>query len=223
MFGPGKVAYEGEYIGNKISDILNNFNSEKYYASSVLPGSIYNNLTNENINNAINDGAGFVFFIGHGNPETWGTYLPGFFSSNLVPYPDGYTIDNIYNLNNENKYPIIIFDACSCADFSTINSPISWEAIKLKDKGAIACFGSTDLSFGLPGTWSEKSFNNLIDLGIAKAIANGKENLGDLLKSSINNYLNTAVGDYSLSLLNAYIVQIQELFGDPTLNIGGYQ
>jgi hypothetical protein len=223
IFGSGKAAYEGEYIGNKVSEILNNFSSEKYYASSVLPGSIYNNLTNENINNAINNGASFVFFIGHGNPETWVTCLPGFFIAKPVPAPEGYKIEQFHALNNENKYPIIIFDACSCADFSTIYSPIAWEAVKLKNKGAIACFGSTDLSFGLPGTWSEKSFNNLIDLGIAKALADGTENVGDLLKSSINNYLNTAYSDYAFDLLNSHIVQIQELFGDPTLKIGGYQ
>lgn len=222
-FGDGKPAYEGEYIGNKISEILINFSSEKFYSSSTLPDSIYKNeLTNENINNAINNGTGFVFFIGHGNPTTWGTYPP-MFSSYIMPTPDGYTIDQIDNLSNENKYPIIIFDACSCGDFKNTDNPIAWEAVKLKSKGAIACFASTSLSFGLPGTWSEKSFNNLIDLGIAQAIADGKENVGDLLKSSINNYLNNAISDSAFKIFNIYIVQIQELFGDPTLKIGGYR
>ena len=44
--GPGTITNEGEYIGNKISDILVNFNSEKYYASSNNPE---NKLTCYNI------------------------------------------------------------------------------------------------------------------------------------------------------------------------------
>jgi len=219
-FGSGQIANEGEYIGNKISDILINFNSEKYYASSKLPE---NKLTCDNINNAINNGVGFIFFIGHGYSDGWATFLPGFFKSDLVPSPSGYTINEINNLNNENKYPIIIFDACSCGDFRESNSPIAWEAVKLKSKGAIATFAATAVSLGYPGTYSEKGVNNLIDLGIAQAISNGNDNAGDLLKSSINNYLNTAVSNPQLNVFNSYIIQIQELFGDPTLKIGGYR
>lgn len=222
-FGDGLPAYEGEYIGNKISELLINFNSEKYYASSIFPNIGYENkLTKKNINNAINNGAGFVFFIGHGKPYAWWTYPPILYSV-TVPFPIGYTINQIKNLNNENRYPIIIFDACSCGDFKNLKSPIAWEAVKLKSKGAIASFASTDLAFGYPGTYCEKCFNNLIDLGIAQAIANGTEKVGDLLKSSINNYLNVVDFDNPLYTMNAYTIQIQELFGDPTLKIGGYQ
>jgi len=218
--GDGKPTYEGEYIGNKISEILINFNSEKYYASSILPNSEYKNkLTRENINNAINNGAGFLFLIGHGKPSSWLTYPPliGFVT---MPFPRGYTINQFRNLNNEHKYPIIIFDACSCGDFKKSNNPIAWVAVKLKSKGAIASFASTALTMGYPGTYCEKGFNNLIDLGIAKAIANGIEKAGDLLKSSINNYLNVVDFDNPFYSSNVYVVQIQELFGDPTLKLG---
>lgn len=219
-FGNGKIANEGQYIGNNLSDILINYNSEKYYASSSVSN---HQLTCDNINNAINNGTGFVFFIGHGNSETWGTFKPGFFASDLVPYPDGYSIDQIDNLTNENKYPIIVFDACSCGDFRESDNPIAWQAVKLKSKGAIATFAATAVSFGFPGTYCEKGFNNLIDLGIAQAISDGTEKAGDLLKNSINNYLNKAVFEYPLNIFDKYIVQIQEMFGDPTLKIGGYQ
>ncbi len=218
--GDGSPTYEGEYIGNKISEILVNFNSEKFYASSILPNSEYKNkLTKSNINNAINNGAGFVFLIGHGKPSIWFTYPPlvGFIT---MPFPRGYTTNQIKKLKNENKYPIIIFDACSCGDFKKSNKPIAWEAVKLKSKGAIASFASTALTMGYPGTYCEKGFNNLIDLGIAQAIANGTEKAGDLLKSSINNYLNVVDFDNQFYSSNVYIVQIQELFGDPTLKLG---
>jgi len=219
-FGDGSPTYEGEYIGNKISEILFNFNSEKFYASSILPSSDYKNkLTKSNINNAINDGAGFVFFIGHGKPSVWLTYPPliGFIT---MPFPRGYTTNQIKFLKNEDKYPIIIFDACSCGDFKKSNKPIAWEAVKLKSKGAIASFAPTALTMGYPGTYCEKGYNNLIDLGIAQAIANGTEKAGDLLKSSINNYLNVVDFDNPFYSSNVYVVQIQELFGDPTLKLG---
>ena len=218
--GDGLPTNEGEYIGNKISDILIDFNSEKYYASSIFPNSDYKNkLTKRNISNAIDDGAGFVFFIGHGKTSTWETYPP-LISFITMPFPRGYTIIQIKKLNNEDKYPIIIFDACSCGDFKKSNHPIAWEAVRLKSKGAIASFASTALTMGYPGTYCEKGYNNLIDLGIAQAIANGTEKVGDLLKSSINNYLNVVDFDNPFYQSNVYVVQIQELFGDPTLKLG---
>jgi hypothetical protein len=83
----GSIAFEGEYTGNKISRILSDFQATKIYASGFCRPNI-KMLTNKNMNNAINEGAGFVLFSGHGNPDKIWSHLP--FSRQMLlrlPYP----------------------------------------------------------------------------------------------------------------------------------------
>ena len=63
-----------------------------------------------NINNAINQGAGFVFFNGHGNLDLWATH-PHEDGTTWIP-SGSYRNSDIASLSNAEKLPIVISDAC---------------------------------------------------------------------------------------------------------------
>jgi hypothetical protein len=225
IYGDGRIAFEGEYICNKLANIFTDYNAKKFYASSnIFPSNndYAEKLTVENINNAINEGSGFVFFIGHGNPIIWATHPP-IFKHKWLPKPY-YGINNIKDLENKGKYPVVILDACSCADFKHTDNPIAWEFVRLNKSGAIACFASTALSAGLPGTLCEKTLNNFFTLSIAEDYNDGVNIIGDLYVESINNYVNNLIYEIQVGgPLDFLTLENRILFGDPSLYIGGYQ
>jgi hypothetical protein len=225
VYGNGKIAYEGEYICDKIADIFTEYNAKKFYASSNI--FLSNNdhvdkLTIENINNAINNGSGFVFFVGHGNPTLWGTHPP-IFKRILLP-KSAYGIKNINDLENNDKYPVVILDSCSGADFRNTDYPIAWEFIRNNDLGGIACFASTTTDLAFAGTLCEKTLNNFFTLSIAENFNDGVNIIGDLYVESINNYVNNQIFEIqSMELQDFITLENQILIGDPSLKIGGYQ
>ncbi|MGC9307720.1 MAG: C25 family cysteine peptidase, partial [Thermoplasmatota archaeon] len=62
---------EGEYANQQVIDAMANFNAQKLWAST---GDI---SSSSSITSAINQGAGFVDFSGHGSPISWATHPPG--------------------------------------------------------------------------------------------------------------------------------------------------
>ena len=226
-----KPAFEGEYLCNEVADLMRDFEVEKFYASSFLPilqgSQTYKKPTVENINKAINDGAGFILFVGHGNPYAFTTYLAKFVPAPL-PSPSGYNISVLHELKNKEKLPVIVINACSCGDFSRTSSPIAWEFVKLNSGGSIATFAYSSYAWADPGSRYPESKAGYLALHLFKAYADGKDTLGELLTSSITNYLNEddvffEPDPYDLLLIQYAIIQRLTLFGDPSLKIGGYE
>lgn len=60
------------------------------------------NATISNVNNAVNSGVSYLYYIGHGSPTSWGT--TGFSNSNIIA------------LTNGEKQPVISSVACNNAD-----------------------------------------------------------------------------------------------------------
>ncbi len=60
------------------------------------------NATISNVNNAVNSGVSYLYYIGHGSPTSWGT--------------TGFSNSNIMALNNGEKQPVISSVACNNAD-----------------------------------------------------------------------------------------------------------
>lgn len=228
-FRIGSIAFEGEYIGNKISRKLSDFNAKKVYASGFFKPNI-EMLTNENVNDAINDGAGFVLLSGHGSPDKIWSHLP--FDAKMdrrFPYPSGYTIEEVKHLNNGEKLPVVIFCACSCGDFDYISSPLAWEFMKKENGGAIACIANTNPSYLIPSTLCTDTVNGHLTMTFYESYANGIDIIGDLWKETIVNYMNDQ-NAWDLTPLNWKIynvsimtLEVWTLFGDPTLKIGGYE
>jgi hypothetical protein len=228
-FTEGKPAYEGEYAGDRIIENMSEFTATKLYMSALLPFGDQEatclNITN--IEKAFNNGAGFVVFSGHGFPEGWVTYLPGPFLFRQLfplPRPNGVTPFHIQQLENDDRLPIVLLDACSCGNFHISESPLAWEFVRHQNGGAIACYASTFYSWALAGTSNVKSGNGFIRTHIFKNYIEGADKAGVLLAQSIKTYLNNpdAMSKYVPEGLSAMCIMGWEFFGDPTLQLGGY-
>ncbi len=227
-------AWEGEYLCSKVEDLMDDFTSKKFYASSVVFRllSIFRGTqvpTVEGINEAINDGAGFILFSAHGSPDAVGTFPPLLNNIQfLIPNPSGYNISAVRNLNNGEKLPIILLGACSCGDFSTlegISSPIAWEFVKHDKGGSIATFAYTSEAWTDVGTQYTESKVGYLSYHLFKAYAEGKDTTGELLTKAITDYLNddNALWEAHGPMPYHYSdIQMLSLFGDPSLKIGGY-
>ncbi|KYK25848.1 hypothetical protein AYK20_04125 [Thermoplasmatales archaeon SG8-52-1] len=216
-----RVAWEGEYLCNEVEKCLKNFQTKKIYASSLL-GIRYDKLTSDNINSAINDGAGFLLFATHGSTDEIVTHFP--FSKKWLPSPDGYHTTEIEKLTNKDKLPVAVFCACLCGDFNSVEKPIAWAFVQHENGGAIASFACTTDGNAWPTTYTTKSLMSLIAFNVFKAYADGIDTIGEVWGEAITKYLNDEdAWRFELSAWDHYLT-LEEwiLFGDPSLKIGGY-
>jgi hypothetical protein len=203
---------------------MNDYTPTSLYTSAMLPSFLRSNsddatfLTYEKINKAINKGAGFVLFSGHGNPEGWVTNAPLF--RNLLFLITCYESYLISELNNEDKLPIVVFDACSCGDFSEntgVSSPIAWDFVKKQDGGAIACIASTAISWATVGKHAKNFTSGYFTTKLFESTTT--DYLGKMFYQAQNEYMNS----FPLyNHQNCLIIEEFTLFGDPSLRIGGY-
>jgi hypothetical protein len=197
---------EGEIVCEQIAEILPEFNAIKLYTSS-------HDFHPININRAINSGAGFIGYSGHGFEFGLGTHPTD--NDRLIMYYTPYLL----GLNNKDLMPICFFCACLTAklDFNIGGYPLpcfAYSFMKQPRGGSIACIGSTQLSYGwvFPSgahsgsPYLQTSFWNAYEPGIY---------LSDMFTAAQNAYLHDLVID-GLTL-GEFI-----LIGDPSLKIGGY-
>jgi hypothetical protein len=219
---------EGEVNTQEAIQIMKNFKSIKLWASN-------NKLTTLNLIIAINNGCGFLYLSGHGNPNTWVTH----------PINSSESIGRISNfliflLKNEYKLPICIVGGCHNSQFDVhflnilkdpyyyytwIHSCWSWKLASSIRGGSIATIGCTGLG------WSGKEFggggNDWLNIHFFEEYANGTIILGSIWKNTLNNYLelfpiNWETPNGETSSIDAKTVQEWVLIGDPSLRIGGY-
>ena len=230
LFGrtKGSIAFEGEYMGDKISRLLSDFRVTKIYASGFCRPNT-KMLTTANMNAAINEGAGMVLFSGHGNPDKVWSHPP--FASQMsvrLPHPSGYTVDDVQSLTNKDKLPIVVFCACSCGDYHYMNSPLAWEFMNHEEGGAVACLANTNPSYLIPSTLCTDTVIGHLTMTFYRAYSEGMDRLGDLWRETIVVYMNDETA-WELTPLNWKVynvsvmtLEVWTLFGDPTLKIGGY-
>jgi len=232
------VEWEGEYLGDKIIENVSEcgFNVIKLYASAIYSREESNTdvLTKNNIYDAINDGAGFVIFSGHGTRKSFSTYPPflNFWPLPLVkmPPPLGFLSSDIKNFDNAGKYHILVLDTCSGADFSKniIHSPIAWDFVNLENGGAIASYANTRPSWSSVGTMAPETLGGYLITHMFQVYSEGKNNgmdkTGILFAEAIRDYVDNLDGkkDGPYFCQDVCAVEFWELFGDPTLQIGGY-
>ncbi|MCK4365910.1 MAG: hypothetical protein KAW45_07655 [Thermoplasmatales archaeon] len=96
---PFRNGNEGEVINDIVEGIMSDFTPTKLWTSD-------NTFKAKNLNNAVNSGAGFVDYSGHGYTTRIGTHPPN--SNSWVTYYDFHLL----GLNNGYKLPIVYFDAC---------------------------------------------------------------------------------------------------------------
>jgi len=214
---------EGEEINEIVMDIMSDFEPTLIWTSQ-------GNFNRRTINNAINQGAGFLDYSGHGFEHGMGTYPP--LGRRLKHYFTPYVND----LVNGYRLPIIFFDACLTAkldfvlqDFldydktkifsilalllnvdASMKLPcFAWYFVKHEGGGAIATIGATRTAFG-----GIESGAGKISIEFFKSYSNS-EKLGQMMTKAQNTYITDVPDD-------EFTVEEFILLGDPTLRIGGY-
>lgn len=227
---------EGELISEKTVDLMPGFSPVRVYAG------VNQDINRKTVNDAINQGAGFVYFCGHGNPRTWSTHYP----PNGTEWVTGYDSHDMIYLRNFGKLPITVVGGCHNGEFDVTilnlfknfksaryNStwpPECWSEVLTRKVGggAIATISNTGLGTHGDGDIDNNSVPDYLEildgwLEIRFFELYGKENM-DILGlnhgETITGYLNIFLGDEAK--MDVKMVQQWILFGDPSLKIGGY-
>jgi hypothetical protein len=198
---------EGEYVNNKVIEILDNFTADRIWASN---GRLYQS---SNINAAINNGAGFVFFNGHGHTHVWATHPHE--SYNWIPIGQ-YTNSHVSSLSNGNKLPIVISDACYHCQFDVASDCFGWNFITNPEGGAIAYLGGTDIDVSYGGVDIITKGIERLCLLISTNYMEGDTTFGELWSNGISSYINDDMDE-----IDYITVEEFQPFGDPSLVIAG--
>jgi len=197
---------EGEYVTGLVGNEI-----EKHGFETIKLWASQNDFKPFKINKAINQGAGFISYSGHGSPMFIYCHKP-------QKYPIFYFNFHISGLNNQDKLPIVFLDACLTAYPRTIMSSFAYNIVKKEYGGAIATIGSTYFTYG-----NEKPYlfpydlimgANYLNLLFFKNYEVGTT-IGEMLTRAYNEFIDTA--DIDCLTLSEFI-----LIGDPSLKIGGY-
>jgi len=193
--------------------------------------------------NAVNDGCGFLFFDGHGNPTVWSTHPP----NDKKNWTQGLSsITDINKLKNKNMYPVCVVGACHNSQFDVALTNLlknpkdaykystwipecwSWKMTHKMGGGSIATIGNTGLGMTKEDKSSGEGAGDFLDSQFFYEYGtNGTHILGEAWGNAITNYLNKYPVDWSTPAakdyaIDAKTVQQWTLFGDPSLKIGGY-
>lgn len=203
---------EGKHNCEVISKVMNDFEHTKIYTEVNIPKDNYYPLTNTYITDAVEKGAGILYFSGHGNPTTYATYkTPAIYRRR--PAGNGFTIQTVKSLNNGKKQPVVIFDACSMGKFDEKDC-ISWDFINMENNGAIATYGCTDVSFGRLGSFNAEGLNGFMAIKLFENYAKGYHQPGVMMAQAQIDYQNQIA---KLEDIDYLITSIWEFFGDPSI------
>ena len=181
-----------ETTSNWVYDVLYNQRGysvvDKCYASS--------GCTKSYVSAKVNEGRGIVNYRGHGAITYWGT--------------SGFGNTDVYALTNGRKVPVIISPTCECGHFDEPSTDCLGEAwVKPENKGAVAFFGSSRVSYG--------GYNDELCKGVYKAFfEDGIYGLGAAtVRAKLYMYdVYGAGGSQTKRTFNMYHV-----LGDPTLDV----
>jgi hypothetical protein len=225
--------YEGE---NAAEDALN-------YMSDYTPIKLFtsdNSFTGpSDVIKTINQGCGFLLFMGHGSPTAWGTNKP-YDDSGII---FGLKLPHMLFLRNQEKLPICVVGGChnSMFNVSIVHDTAwtvfptyecwSWVLTHAKNGGSIATIGCTGLGYGKEDKHNPElgGGGDYLNVLFFKEYAKYKTNyLGEIWSNTITSYLDEFTIDwdelgFSNTGLDAKTVQQWILFGDPSLYIGGYE
>ena len=224
--------FEGEITNTYVAQNLPGF-------ENILLWSSKNSLNALTFNRAITKGAGFLSYAGHGFEHGWGTYKPNAMQDIMILY----YMPFLKFLRNNEKLPIVFFDACLTAkldfniadlddyyhnwiqllvrfsileyDTSILYPCFAWNFIKTEGGGAIATIGATRTAYTWVDAHGVYGGAGYLDVSFFKAYEEGIT-AGEMLTQAQNTYINDVGLDY-------FTIEEYILLGDPSLMVGGYQ
>jgi hypothetical protein len=242
----GVVVNEGELAGEAAVDLMHGFIPLRVYAT-------IDDINQQTVNTAMEKGAGFAYFCGHGSVASWNTHFEPADNENWCT---GYHVKDMIPLENQEKLSVAVVGGCHNGEFDrsiTINlregianyglkyilgrfifdgwipNCWAWWLARKSDGGTIATIANTGLGTHGDG---DQDYNGIADyleildgwLELRFLELYGKENqdmLGLNHGETMTGYLNRFLGDEAV--MDTKMVQQWELFGDPSLKIGGYE
>jgi len=229
--------WDGESFIRKGLPYMQNFTQKTLFASE---GTL---KSSKDVIKAINSGCGFLWFFGGGTPLLWGVYLP-----NHSKWT--YVLRNyqIFLLRNHEKLPILIDGSgCHNCQFNVSignTRPLSGKTrnwaygfaarcqcerfLNAPNGGCIAIIGPTAMGHDSHGISSHEGGCDWLDIQFFKEYNVNKVSvLGDAWMNSLCSYVQGHTIDWTDTTSNddSIIVkaaQAWSLFGDPSLQMGGY-
>ena len=212
---------EGEFANSKVLEKLSGYTSIRLWASESN-GAL--KLTKQNIANGFKENSDFVDFSGHGSHLSWATHasedeetwLPP--KTILSPYTGWLYVDyDIFMVNNQYKYPVVVFNACSCSKYTESDTCIAWKTIK-GNAGGIASFGASGIGYGSYGAYEVERVWGWMEVHIFEGLYNDKI-LGVAWANALNGYINSFIEDEYWDDTDYKTILEMAMFGDPTLAI----
>jgi hypothetical protein len=229
--GGSPFVYEGEITNVKVGQTMPDFDQTYLWTSKY-------NLNPITFNQAINKGAGFVSYSGHGFEHGWGTYRPNAVTRSPIMYYTPY----LTGLKNGYKLPIIFFDACLTAkldfnvtdlrnyypmlvnfflrifdlssDPSEFYQCFAWSFLAKENGGAIATVGATRTAYTRVDSHGVYGGAGYLGVHFFDSYTEGAT-VGQMLTGAQNDYIQNVFADY-------FTIEEFMLLGDPSLMTGGY-
>lgn len=200
---------EGEALNQDAIDMMSGFSSTKIWATN---GELEDG---RNIDDAINEGAGFFYCSGHGTSSSWATHPHNDFE-NWIPFPTGYRYSKVEALENGEMLPIVYIGGCSNSKFSS-SVTFTWSFLKNPNGGGISSYGYTALGWGYTGIHYDMGLVGGMELSFFRAYTeNNPETTGELWCKTLNNYITDYGMDFELDIKT---IEEFQPFCDPSLRI----
>ncbi len=227
---------EGVLIMEEASRIMSGFEPVKIYATAE------NKILVRDINRALNKGAGFAYFCGHGGASSWGIHYPpdakGWGPSlGRLGFISFYNTFYMNFLRNRYKLPVVLVGGCYNGKFDiTLFENLrhgrfggrcwAWKLVAHRGGGSIATIANSALGTHAMGDADHNMVNDYLEvldgwLELRFLRLYSEENsdiLGLNHGQAITDYLNRFLGNNDE--MDIKMVQQWILFGDPSLKIG---
>jgi len=228
---------EGELISEKAETFMPGFTPVELYAKEDQ------DIDKESVKQVIDPGCGFAYFCGHGSPLSWATHFP----PDGTGWTTGFELFDMISLKNKEKLPIVVVGGCHNSQFDVtilnlfkdlqyaisrgIWAPRCWAWWLTCKIGGGSIATIADAGLGTHGR-EDTDYNGIADylevldgwLELRFFQLYGIENkdiLGQNHGETLTEYLHNFLG--SNEKMDVKMIQQWQLFGDPSLKIGGYE
>ena len=218
---PGWGVVEGEYMNELIANIMRDFQAYRIWYS-------LGNLNAIEIEKALEKGAGFLYYSGHGFPYGWATHP---INGSDEEWVGRYYTPYIIPLMNGNRLPIVFLDSCLTAKLDFNSSDLRQDGINIKFNATFPCFAWYFVRHPYGGAIATIGATRVAFTGVYKD--GPKWGAGYLAYKFFESYdENKLLGEIFVEAQQKYATKnpwdkwtLQEfiLLGDPTLKIGGYK
>ena len=233
----GGLAERGVYEGEIVADVVAGYLLDAGFIVDKLYTSLGKFDDYKDVVNAFNEGIGFAYLGGHGNPGVWGNFWPD--AETEEEFSIGFTVFDIWKYANGYQLPIVVVGGCHNAQFNITMQNLLRYGLKkygesyphdgcswmvLEEAGAIASMGYTGYGYGYInwgcthglGGWIEPRFFHAY-------VVQGKERLGEVHSQAIIDYINIVGGvNVDGGEIDRKTIESWALIGDPSLKMGGY-